>query len=222
MPSENRMSRWIVPAVYCAVFYAFWALYVLIWSRSVQAALPPLAATLTGEGIKLASWAVPACLLVSHYRQDVEIPLPGLFARPSGSPMPFVYGLLLLAGAPLLGALVRQDFSLQLPPLTEWISTVLFVGISEELVFRGWLFNHFRKSLSFQTANILQAALFVLIHFPTWMRSGSFFEPFTLLVLVVGIFLRGWIFGYLVQKSRSLWPAILLHMVNNAVAIVLA
>lgn len=222
MPLKSRASRWMVPAVYCAVFFAFWALYVLVWSRSVQAALPPVAAALAGEGIKLASWAAPACLLVSHFRRDVEIPLPGLFARPSGSPMPFVYGLLLLAGAPFLGALVRQDLSLQLPPPTEWISTVVFVGISEELVFRGWLFNYFCKNASMQTANILQAALFVLIHFPTWIRSGSFFEPFTLLALVAGIFLRGWIFGYLVQKNRSLWPAILLHMINNAVAIVLA
>jgi membrane protease YdiL (CAAX protease family) len=80
----------------------------------------------------------------------------------------------------------------------------LLVPIVEEWVFRGLLLGGLARHIHFGWANLLQASLFMVIHDDV-MRF-----PFYLAI--------GLMAGWLVKRYRSLLPAILLHVINNAVA----
>ena len=49
---------------------------------------------------------------------------------------------------------------------------VLFVGITEEMVFRGWLLNVTVSEKRKWLPIIINAVMFLLIHFPIWIKSG--------------------------------------------------
>ncbi len=85
--------------------------------------------------------------------------------------------------------------------------TALLVPIFEEFVFRGLILGGLTRHISFGWANLLQALLFAAIH-------GD--PPRFLFYLAVGL-LGGW----LVKRTGSLAPAIALHGLNNALAILL-
>ncbi|MEO0425305.1 MAG: type II CAAX endopeptidase family protein [Pseudomonadota bacterium] len=81
------------------------------------------------------------------------------------------------------------------------------VPLSQELLFRGVLLSAFARHLSFPVANLLQATLFAIIHND---------------VLVAPFFLGlGLVAGWTVKRSGGLRAAVLLHMTNNLVALVL-
>ncbi len=79
-------------------------------------------------------------------------------------------------------------------------------AIGEEFMFRGVLMRIFQRWTGDSHAAVwITAIIFSAIHF-------QFFGFFPRLVL--GIF-----FGYLVIYTKSLWPAMVAHFVNNAVAV---
>lgn len=88
-----------------------------------------------------------------------------------------------------------------------WVALLLpalLVPIYEELSFRGLLLGGLTRHLSFGWANTIQAAVFAAIH------DDPSRLPF--------YFAIGLTTGWLVKKTRSLGPAIVLHALNNAVA----
>ncbi len=88
------------------------------------------------------------------------------------------------------------------------VGAAVVAPVVEELFFRGFLFAGLRRRLGWVKAGLISAALFSLIHFtPTAMPP---------------IFLLGCIFALLYEKSRSLWPAILVHATMNAVGVAAA
>ncbi|MBB6716693.1 CPBP family intramembrane glutamic endopeptidase [Clostridium gasigenes] len=86
--------------------------------------------------------------------------------------------------------------------------TILVVGIvapfAEELLFRGIIYKTLSKSMSIPTVIIIQGVLFGIYH----------------MNIVQGLYatLLGILFGYVTYKTKSLWPAIIMHMVNNTVS----
>jgi len=80
--------------------------------------------------------------------------------------------------------------------------------IVEEIFYRGFVFAGLRGRWRWQTAAVISAGLFALVHFvPT---------------SILPIFLLGLIFAFLYQLSGSIWPAILMHMLTNTVALLSA
>jgi membrane protease YdiL (CAAX protease family) len=97
----------------------------------------------------------------------------------------------------------------------DWINTFLIVGFTEEILFRGFILNKLKQHTSFGKANLIQAVLFILIHVPVWISLnkqyfviGSIWEY---LWAVGFVFLFCIAMGYIVKKTNSLWPAILIH-----------
>lgn len=86
--------------------------------------------------------------------------------------------------------------------------SILVVGIiapfAEEFLFRGMIFKTLSKSMSILSVIIIQGMLFGVYH----------------MNLVQGLYATflGILFGYVTFKTKSLWPAIIMHMVNNTVA----
>lgn len=82
------------------------------------------------------------------------------------------------------------------------VAAVCLAPIGEELVCRGLILYYAKKSLPrFFLANILQAAMFGLMHM-NWVQG--------IYAFAIGLFL-----GYLVERYHSLLPAMLLHFVVN-------
>ncbi|GAW99642.1 CPBP family intramembrane glutamic endopeptidase [Secundilactobacillus mixtipabuli] len=98
----------------------------------------------------------------------------------------------------------------------------LIVGICEETVFRGYLLNRLAKIVdSEQTALVIQAILFALIHLPRYLTTYPALSFLTIMGQLVTVTLLGYLFGWLFLKSRSLWPGIIVHSVWDLLIVLL-
>lgn len=84
------------------------------------------------------------------------------------------------------------------------------VAFQEELLFRGYFFNHLASCMPEPKANLLSALFFLLIHFPGWIDHGT--SATAILNTSLGIYFLGLFFGWSFRKSRSLWVPIFLHL----------
>jgi len=127
-------------------------------------------------------------------------------------------GLMLLSWIINLGySLFMMLFDLQIQPDISplfaelaspgWVFVigVVLAPLVEELFFRGFLFAGFRQQYGWKKAALLSAMFFALIHM----------QP----TAILPIFLLGLIFAYLYHVSASIWPAILMHMLSNGLAL---
>jgi membrane protease YdiL (CAAX protease family) len=93
-----------------------------------------------------------------------------------------------------------------------FFSVVVIAPITEELIFRGYMYDIFRRSFGAYIAVGVTALLFALAHMP---QLGC--EPYAFLA----IFALGIIFGLARQKTDSILPPIIFHGIYNFVYIAL-
>ena len=95
-------------------------------------------------------------------------------------------------------------------PLTTYatlLAAVFIAPICEEIFFRGFVFAGFLRSMPLVWAIILSALLFAVAH----ADPGSF----------AVLFFIGLALAFLRWRTQSLWPGILLHLLNNGVSALL-
>lgn len=120
-----------------------------------------------------------------------------------------------LALLQLNGLLMEQFQGMNeiLNPLTEanLFIMILTIGIvapfAEEFLFRGVIYRTLSKNISIPVTIIIQGVLFGIYH-------GN---------LIQGVYasLLGIIFGFITYRTQSLWPAIIAHMINNTIAVII-
>lgn len=101
----------------------------------------------------------------------------------------------------------------------EWLNVFLLVGITEEIVFRGFILKKLMDSFKFWKANTITSLLFVSIHFPIWIHKGLFLFP-DILITSINIFVLSAIFGYIYKKTSSLWSVIIIHSFYNLLVLI--
>ncbi|MFM1801826.1 MAG: hypothetical protein RJA81_1178, partial [Planctomycetota bacterium] len=84
-------------------------------------------------------------------------------------------------------------------------------GFCEELAFRGWIFAGLQSNNRPWAAILISSVLFGVIH--VLLSAYQQFFHATLLGVVLGI---------LAYRSGSLWPAVIMHITNNALAVLLS
>ena len=86
------------------------------------------------------------------------------------------------------------------------IFLIIGIGFAEELIFRGWLLEEFKKQFGLKKAIILQASLFSIVHI-------GFDLPFWQMIsILTGLFLLGILLSLIRLKDKnSLWGCIGLH-----------
>lgn len=99
-----------------------------------------------------------------------------------------------------------------------WLKSIILVGFSEEVLFRGFILEKLREKTNFVKANIIQSVLFTLIHFPGWILLNAFINP-GIIGNIVFIFAIGAILGYVFVKTDSLWSVIIIHSFTNFASI---
>lgn len=123
----------------------------------------------------------------------------------------------LAAGAYLLFAILyaalilepeQEDIADGFGPIPVQVLLIVFAApLSEELCFRGMLFGGLRERLATVPAALIAGTVFGLLH------------AFTGISAVPPLIVLGFIFCLLYEKTGSIVPGILLHMLNNSVAL---
>ncbi len=86
------------------------------------------------------------------------------------------------------------------------LGAVIIAGISEEILFRGFFQKSLENELSPIKAVVFSSILFSIVHFSPQLLQ---------------IFLLGTLLGYMALRADSLYPSILLHIINNAAAVIM-
>jgi hypothetical protein len=196
--------------VYYILFYLAWGL-----SEYVIGISNPVLYSIVREGIvKNLVWTLPAYLLIKQHHDSVEIPLKEMFTNKvkwvNYLPIFVLFGayILMVSFRANGGIVISSSFGVSS------IITVLFVGITEELVFRGWLLNATIKGKQDDDTYLpmfINSLLFLSIHFPKWLHQGTFVSSFTSLGFVQ-IIVLSCLFSYVFIKSRNVLVPIALHM----------
>lgn len=101
----------------------------------------------------------------------------------------------------------------KLLPLWPWISLfVISNGFMEELLYRGIFLQKYESFLGKAWSNILTAIVFAIMH--TQVTYAAQMVQFLVIVLVLAL-----IWGFLMQKSESLWGAALFHAASDCLII---
>jgi membrane protease YdiL (CAAX protease family) len=119
-----------------------------------------------------------------------------------------IYLVVVMVYVALVGEPEQEDFADDLGPL--WIQILLIAiaaPIGEEVCFRGMLFGGLRERLPMWAAGLISAALFGLLHVTTGIS------------VVPPLIAFGFLLALVYERTGSILPCILLHMLNNSVAL---
>ncbi|MCC7187925.1 MAG: CPBP family intramembrane metalloprotease [Anaerolineales bacterium] len=112
--------------------------------------------------------------------------------------------LLTFLGVETQGMGIVKMFSELESPVWVFITAVIVAPFVEEMFFRGFLFQGFRKRYGWIPALLLSSGIFAAAH----LDPVSFIPTFAL----------GAALGYVYHCSNSIWPSVILHFLNNGFA----
>ncbi|MDP4152210.1 MAG: CPBP family intramembrane metalloprotease [Bacillota bacterium] len=200
-------------SVYCLIFYISWTLYELYGSSAIGNMLGNewISQIVKSGLIKNLVWTLPAWLLARHYQPVMYVKAKEMFRSKlhwqKYLPIYAAFVVYLGVGDFIINGSVAISPEFNATQLI----TVLFVGITEEMVFRGWLLNATITEKRKWSAILINAAMFLLIHFPRWFYDGIFITSFTSLGFI-SILALSVIFSWTFIKSKNLLLPITLHM----------
>ena len=229
---EKKKLTWKKISIYCLIFYILWSIRELFIRPIFLDSLDEILFQVMESIIKISIWTLPAIILIKHYKNDMWINLkemfvnkPNLFEKKSLEIKPkwykfniekdplFIYLLFLLI-IPLRAFILFKEFTIHSSfQLIKLIEIVLFVGITEEIVFRGWLLNALLNKMKQWSAILLNSLLFLFVHFPIWIYFE--YDIFTILSNSLGVFGISIILCILFIKSKSIIIPIVFHMTWN-------
>ncbi|MCR5785490.1 MAG: CPBP family intramembrane metalloprotease [Eubacterium sp.] len=89
-----------------------------------------------------------------------------------------------------------------------WLYVILVAPAGEEVIFRGFIFKVCRSKMSFLWANLIQAALFGMVH-------ATLTTTFSGWIQVIYTFVLGLILGYVLENYKKLEYPIVFHVLFN-------
>lgn len=98
---------------------------------------------------------------------------------------------------------------------------ILWAPIGEELFYRGYMQGTLRKSHGFWTAALVSAGFFAIRHATHFFFLWPDVPVVAAASWVAGTFVFGLLMSWLYEKTRSLWPAMLVHAAVNVVELLL-
>jgi len=112
--------------------------------------------------------------------------------------------ILTLLGIDVQGEKIVGVFDSIDSPVWLIVAAVLVAPLVEEIFFRGFLFQGFRKKYGWVKAMLLSSAIFGIAHI----------DPVT----IIPTFVLGLVLTYVYHRSNSVWPGIILHFLINTAA----
>jgi membrane protease YdiL (CAAX protease family) len=210
MTKQNKIK---IMVIYLIAFFSLWALAELVIFERINIFVENeiLSCFIEDAIIKMLVWTLPAAIMIHYFKDAVYITLKEMFLSKVNwfqyLPVFIFFTLYILSGAILQNGnlVVSSEFGF------DNVVGLLFVGITEELVFRGWLLNLTVNEGKKWLPISINAIMFLAIHFPIWIRQGVFISSFTslgfLCILILSI-----IFSCTFIKSRNILVPVVLHM----------
>ena len=201
--------------VYFSAFFIIWALNEIIIDPFINENYSFIFHLLFRRILKITVWVVPVFL----YLRYVDCTNAFTFIKANKYTIKSLKWTVIGIGFYTLRTILQLRFtpsemiSMNLG-VEAWTGAVLFVGITEEIVFRGFLLEKLRRNVGFGYSNIISSILFVLIHFPIWYMRGILEFP-TILLTMISVFIISIFQGYIFNKGESIWPSAISHSVNN-------
>lgn len=209
----EKKSKIPVIILYSLISYGIWSVWEF-WGKSAvsNAVENELLSQFVKSGIiKVLVWVLPAVCLVRYFKDDVYIRLKRMFTNKVNIlkyiPVYLVFTVYLIGGRLITQGNIAVSENFRYSDLI----MVLFVGITEEMVFRGWLLNVTISEKRKWFPIIINAIMFMLIHFPIWIVSGKFISSFVNLDFMI-VPILSIIFSWTFIKSKNIWIPITLHM----------
>ena len=208
-------------AVSFCIFYLIWIVRATIFYNAVDLSVESETGRLIFSNvIKFSLWVIPAGLYV-FYRERKNLLINLKVASPINWPelgIGFATSVLYFV---LVFTVEKLYFGRTLTPLlhasaSAWLVTfaqVFFSPISEEILFRGFVLPRLSERLPFWEANAIQAILFTAMHWPNWLWVNGF--QTWIIVTSVSIFILALFLGWLLRQTNSIWPSIVVHIINN-------
>ena len=213
---EKNISKNKALIIYIIAFYTIWALYEFFGKPVINDLIPGIVSSeiVKEVVIKNLVWILPAALLVHHYKDDVYIGLKEMFTT-KVKWLHYLPVFLLFVLYPLVSAYrMKGSLSLSSDFGAEQVIDFSFVGITEEMVFRGWLLNAMvgKNKKNQWKAILLNSLMFVAIHIPRWTMQGILGDAFLHFGFVY-IIILSIIFSITFLKSRNILIPVALHMI---------
>ena len=96
-------------------------------------------------------------------------------------------------------------------PIIAGVLIIALAPLSEEMFFRGFMYGGLRRTLPVWAAAAVSGGVFGLLHYTGPDSIG----------VVPQLAVLGVLLAWLYERTGSLWPPILLHTINNAIALVI-
>lgn len=164
--------------------------------------------------LKSLVWTLPALLLIKRFSGELFIDMKELLSFRKDS---LKYLLIAAALAVfVLGGVFMRTHALQISSTFHPSALIiaLLVGFTEEIVFRGFFLNATLRSGCSEAKKYfavgINAVMFVLIHFPIWIRNGVFAANITSFAFMTIIVLSV-LFSFCTIRCRNIWVAAILH-----------
>ncbi len=203
------------------VFYLIWIIRATIFYNAVDLSVESETGRLIfSNSIKFLLWVIPAGLYVFYRERQnpptaLKITSPinwrglGIGLAAVGFYFVVVFTVEKLYSGHTLTPLLRASAGAWLVTFAQ----VFFSPITEEILFRGFVLPQLMDRMPFWKANIIQAILFTAMHWPNWMWVNGF--QAWIIVTSVSIFILALFLGWLLRRTNSIWPPIMVHVINN-------
>ncbi|MDE6658249.1 MAG: CPBP family intramembrane metalloprotease, partial [Oscillospiraceae bacterium] len=211
------------------IYIIFLVLFYTVWTIAELVIRPSFSQIITDGSIifqivfdwilKNLCWTVPALILMKKFDEKLYINSKKLFTNPVNTKEVALVFLAEIAFCVLNSVISHKGFYFRAEGLQECISFI-FVGVTEEFVFRAWLLNSSMTEKNKNSAIALNAVLFLCIHFPIWIFYGNFIAYMTsfsfIMIILLSIF-----FSWTMLYFKNIWVTVGVHMLWDILVTVL-
>lgn len=210
---QNTKMR-LIAVIYYLLLYVLWAILECAIVPNLELQTLPVSIDMIKEiGCKTLFWFFPSLFLILRHSDSLFLPKSEFLgdAKKAVTYIPGCFFILLFTAWFLIPNYYQNGRILFSSSFhAEDALVALFAGITEELFFRGLLLNAALKDRKPWIVFLGNAVMFLLIHFPIWLREGVFVTYMTSLAFLQLIVLS-LIFSWTFVKSRSIIVPIFLH-----------
>jgi membrane protease YdiL (CAAX protease family) len=131
-----------------------------------------------------------------------------------GVPVPKAIGVAVLVGGLVIAAYFvgARAIGVELQLRPEWplvfVGALVFHGLAEELVWRGWVFGRLRDTRTFRHAVVLSMPLIALTHVPIFVANGPVVGSVALLTAAITCLPLAYLYE---RGGRTIWAPAIVH-----------
>jgi len=212
--NEKRNLTYGKIAIFVVILFMVWSLQRLYFRPVFINQLEGIQFELVDSGTKLLIWIFPTIWMLRRFKGEMWLDLKEMFTNKAPWLKILFFTVIIALVAYLVGTIYSDGFRMRtdFEPMI-LIAPVLIAGITEELVFRGFILNSLLPKMKTPFAIAIDAILFALIHYPIWIYAG-FSLPTILLNSTFSMFFSV-LLALSFLKTKNLLVPVGLHMFYN-------